>query len=256
MEPLFPQLPWCCWRALRLIVKKCGSVRGVCCHAHPLLVIAWHNLSEKHKLKCNSCWWLLVLHIVFFCQRSSAVSPFLLSLWPMGEVIIISTCLSSKTRGLLVLQTRPSSSLHMRWQSLLSPQQEAETFSCCWMQSGRLPPATRHLIYIKAHILDGISMCGTAVCLQLQNSVVSRKRGGETVRADTCSTMLTKWKRSNDIYTYITPSTCSTSSAVTRLLHFSTGLLNHRKETLHGAYWAAPLGLSALLKGTEMSKWK
>lgn len=52
--------------------------------------------SEKYKLKCNSSWWLLVLHTVFFFKRPGAAT---LYLYPMGEVIIISTCLSAKIQG-------------------------------------------------------------------------------------------------------------------------------------------------------------
>lgn len=212
------------WRAQSLIVKKCRSVLGVCRVPSVGDCLAQPKRSEKYKLKCNSSWWLRVLHTVFFFKRPvlSPRLPFISPQWEKSSLSQLVCLLKYKSCLLFKWDCGPanihcdnSSYLHDRKLSV-SPAGE------CKMETS-LPVTLAnkqrgHLIYwgglhksiiADTHITDSISMCSVTVCLQLQNAqiintvntgIVSRqqmwtnKQSARTTashRPDTSSTMLT-----------------------------------------------------------------
>lgn len=128
-------------------------------------------------------------HCVLF-QKTSAVSPSGLYLSPMGEVIIISACLSAKIQVLIVSQTgRGQANIYC--DNSLYLHDSEKCISChCWIKKNWVVPPWNtgkstergHLIYrgaghksimADAHIIHSISMSNITECLQLQNAQIN-----------------------------------------------------------------------------------
>lgn len=118
-------------------------------------------------------------------QKTAAVLSSLLYLSLMGEVIIISTCLSAKTQGHkgCLFFKRSCGPAYICSDNSSHFQQKTEHISCSWLQNGEPNQQRGHLIYrggahksstVDAHMIDGISMCRVTVHLQLQGTQIKQ----------------------------------------------------------------------------------